>query len=144
MTTTPRLRTRPPFASALIATVCLAAVLLATGCSQDRHVYRSTALAPKAVSIVSIETGNTLWTKDVPVGQQLMLDFDRNGKGGEEYSSPNIPATGMKWELWSGDAIARYGTKKEGGKVMDKGTVDLPGQAVMIDVKILRPETATN
>lgn len=141
MTTT---RPRNRFASALTATVCLAAVLLATGCSQDRHVYRSTALAPKAVSIVSIETGNTLWTKDVPVGQQLMLDFDRNGKGGEEYQSANIPASGMKWELWSADAIIEYGSKRKGGKKLDNGKVDLPGEYITIDVKLLRPETATN
>ncbi|MEM7627336.1 MAG: hypothetical protein AAF333_17200 [Planctomycetota bacterium] len=140
MTTTPRSR----FASALIATVCLSAVLLATGCSQDRSVFRSTALQPKAVSIVSIETGNTLWTKDVPAGQQLMIDFDRKGQGGEEYSSPNMPATGMKWELWSEDANVRYGTKRAGGKVLDSGKIDLPGEAITVDVKILRPETATN
>lgn len=127
---------------ALLAAACLTAVLVFTGCSQDRHVYRSTPLAPKSVSIVSVETGNTLWTKDVPVGQQLMLDFSRKGKGGEEYSSPNIPADKFKWELWTNDANARYGSKKVGGKKVDSGTQDLSGEAIIIDVKILDPEVA--
>lgn len=135
---------RPRFASTLIAAVCLTAVLLATGCSKDRHIFRSTALKPVAVSIVSIETGNTLWTKDVPPRTQLLVDFNRNGKGNEEYRSSNIPATGASWELWSADAVVEYGDKMKGGKKIDSGKIDLPGEAVMLDYKILRPETATN
>ncbi|MEM6853520.1 MAG: hypothetical protein AAF593_03840 [Planctomycetota bacterium] len=134
--------TRSRFATTLLATVCLMAVLVFTGCSQDRHVYRSTALAPKSVSLVSIETGNTLWTKNVPVGEQLLLDFSRKGKGGEEYSSPNIPADKVKWETWTLDAIARYGSKMKGGKKIDSGSVDLPGQAFIIKVDRLDPDVA--
>ena len=134
--------TRSRFATTLLATVCLMAVLVFTGCSQDRHVYRSTAVAPKSVSIVSVETGNTLWTKNVPIGEQLLLDFSRKGKGFEEYSSPNIPADKVKWETWTLDAIAQYGSKMKGGKKTDSGTEDLPGQAIMIKVDILDPEVA--
>lgn len=133
---------RSRFATTLLATVCLMAVLVFTGCSQDRHVYRSTAVAPKSVSIVSVETGNTLWTKNVPIGEQLLLDFSRNGKGGEEWSSPNIPADKVVWETWTLDSIARYGSKMKGGKKTDNGKVDLPGQAIMIKVDILDPEVA--
>lgn len=136
--TTPIRRSATP----LLATVCLLAVLVFTGCSQDRHVFRSTALAPKSVSIVSVETGNTLWTKDVPVGQQLLLDFSRKNKGGEQWSSPNIPADKVKWEIWTLDAIARYGSKMKGGKKLDSGTVKLPGQMITINVDILDPEVA--
>lgn len=129
-------------ASTLLASVCLLAVLVFTGCSQDRHVYRSTALAPKSVSIVSVETGNTLWTKDVPVGQQLLLDFSRNNKGGEYWSSPDIPADKVKWETWTLDATARYGSSMKGGKKLDSGTKDLPGQMITIKVELLDPEVA--
>ncbi|MEM9419692.1 MAG: hypothetical protein AAGA25_11675, partial [Planctomycetota bacterium] len=97
---------RSRFATTLLATVCLLAVLVFTGCSKDRHVYRSTAVAPKSVSIVSVETGNTLWTKNVPIGEQLLLDFSRKGKGGEEWRSPNIPADKVEWETWTLDSIA--------------------------------------
>lgn len=134
--------TRSRFAPALLATVCLLAVLVFTGCSQDRHVFRSTAVAPKTVSIVSVETGNTLWTKNVPVGEQLLLDFSRNGKGGEEYASPDVPADAVAWETWTLDAIARYGSKMKGGKKTDSGKVKLPGQSIIIKVDILDPEVA--
>lgn len=138
--TTP-IRCRRAFAP--LATLCLLAVLVSSGCSQDRHVFRSTALAPKAISIVSLETGNTLWTKDVPVGQQLLLDFSRKNKGGEEFSSPDIPADKLTWETWTLDATARYGSKMKGGSKLDSGTVKLPGQMVRIDVDILDPEVAS-
>jgi len=135
--------TRSRFSTALLATFCLSVVLIVTGCSQDRHVYRSTALAPKSVSLISIETGNTLWTKNVPIGEQLLLDFSRNGKGGEEYSSPNTPADEVIWETWTLDSIAKYGgSKMKGGKKTDNGKVDLPGQAIIIKVDILDPEVA--
>ncbi len=134
---------RSRFATTLLASVGLLAVLVFTGCSQDRHVYRSTALAPKSVSIVSIETGNTLWTKNVPIGEQLLLDFSRNGKGGEEYSSPNTPADKVKWETWTLDSIAKWGgSSMKGGKKTDNGSVDLPGQAIIIKVDILDPNVA--
>lgn len=133
---------RSRFTSPLFASVCLLAVLVFAGCSQDRHVYRSTSYAPKSVSIVSIETGNTLWTKNIPIGEQLLLDFSRNGKGGEEYSSPNTPADKVIWETWTLDAIARYGSKMKGGKKTDNGKLDLPGQAIIIKVDILDPDVA--
>ncbi|MEM1107806.1 MAG: hypothetical protein AAGH99_03860 [Planctomycetota bacterium] len=129
-------------ATTLLASVCLMAVLVFTGCSQDRHVYRSTAIAPKSVSLVSVESGNTLWTKNIPVGEQLLLDFSRKNKGGEEYSSPEIPADKVTWETWSLDAIAQYGSKMKGGKKIDSGKVDLPGQEIIIKVDILDPEVA--
>lgn len=131
-------------ARTLLLTACLWALVLATGCSRDRHVFRSTALTQKSVSVVSQQTGDTLWTKDIPVNQQLLLDFDRNGRGRELYASPNIPATGMAWELWSGDAIVEYGSKRKGGRKLDSGKVKLPGQPVTIAVKVLQADRAVN
>ncbi len=137
MTTTPRRR--------LLTPIVLAAVLLlSVGCSQDRHVFRSTAIQPKSVSLVSVQSGQTLWTKDIPVGQQLLLDFSRNGKGGEEYSSPNIPADTVQWELWTNDATARYGSHMKGGKRLDRQTFDFnETQYIMIDVDLLDPDLVT-
>ena len=134
--------TSPRFRFSLAPLLLAAAVLLSVGCSQDRHVFRSTTLQPKSVSIVSVQSGNTLWTKDIPVGQQLLLDFSRNGKSGEVYNSPNIPADEMKWELWTNDATARYGSHMKGGKRMDRGQEDFDkGEYIMINVSLLDPET---
>ena len=136
--TLPTLRPRS-FAPLLLA----AALLLSVGCSQDRHVFRSTALQPKSVSIVSVQSGNTLWTKDIPVGQQLLLDFSRKGKGNEAISSPNIPADKMTWELWTNDALPRYGSHMKGGKRLARETVNFDkGEYLMIDVDLLDPEVA--
>lgn len=124
--------------TSLTLALCLVATLLTVGCaSRDRHVYRSTALAPKVVSVVSVETGEVLWSMNVPAGQQLMLDFDRGNKGGEQYSSASIPADSMKWELWSLDARASYGSKRKGGKKLQGDKIKLPGDFVMIKVELL-------
>jgi hypothetical protein len=115
------------------------------GCSQDQHVYRSTALAPKAVSIISYETGKTLWSMNIPVGQQLHLDFSRKNKGGEVYRSPNIPADKVKWTLYSLDAMPEYGGHKmKGGKRIKGDTVKLPGEAIGIEVSLIDQETAAS
>ncbi|MEM8737815.1 MAG: hypothetical protein AAGG38_04965 [Planctomycetota bacterium] len=139
MTTPTFRRNLRPFS----ALACAAVLLLAVGCSQDRHVFRSTALAPKSVSLVSVETGNTLWTKNVPPNQQLLLDFSRGGRGFEEYSSPDVPADEVKWQLWSLDATTRFGTRRNGGKVLDRGSETLPGEAFTIKLTVLDPEVAS-
>jgi hypothetical protein len=129
--------------AAAVPALGLTAALALVGCSQDRHVFRSTSIQPKSVSIVEVETNNTLWSKDVPAGQQLLIDFSRGGRGFEEYSSPDVPADKMKWELWTNDAVPRYGSHMKGGKRLAGDTVDLPGQQVMIKVDILDPNLAT-
>ncbi len=129
----------------LVAALGLVAVVAASvGCSYDRHVFRSTAVAPKSVAIVSAETGNTLWSMDVPINQQLMLDFSRNGKGGEVYSSADVPADAMRWETWSLDAIPKYSGKRKGGKKLDGDKVKLPGEFILIEVDIRAPELAAS
>jgi len=133
---------RRRFVSVLLATTCLAVVLVSTGCSQDRHVYRSTRLSPKSISIVSLETGKTLWTKDVPVSHQLLIDFSRDGKGGEEWGSANVPADEMDWELWTLNSTARYGSEMKDGKKTDSGHLDLSGEEIIIKVDQLDPEVA--
>ena len=135
--------TRSFFAPTLLVAVCLVAVMVSTGCSQDRHVFRSTKLAPKSVSIVSVETGNTLWTKEVPIGQQMLIDFNRDGDGAESWSSSDVPADELVWETWTLDARARWGSKMKGGKKLDKGKVELTGEVVAIKVDLLDPEVVS-
>lgn len=128
-----RLATR--FAPAL--TVCLF-LLTVVGCSKDIHVFRSTANSPKNIAVVSATTGETLWSMNVPEGQQLRLDFDR-GEGNEVYRSPDIPAKTMRWDLYTLDAMAEWGQKMKGGKRLDGDKVDLPEQQTIINMTIREP-----
>ncbi|MEM6459058.1 MAG: hypothetical protein AAF710_06675 [Planctomycetota bacterium] len=129
------------------AALAVAGLLLAlglTGCSKDRHVYRSTALAPKAVSLVSSETGNTIKTWNIPVGQQLVLDFSRGGRGGEEWSSPDVPADRVTFAFYSDESINRFNNEMKGGRRISGGSERLSGEHFIINVDILDPQvTAT-
>jgi len=62
--------------------------------SIDQHVYVSYPHVPKTVSLVDTRTGETIWTVDVPVGQQLVVRF----KNDVYEDDPNRPSV-MKWEL---------------------------------------------
>ncbi|MEM9881892.1 MAG: hypothetical protein AAF800_03105 [Planctomycetota bacterium] len=129
------------------AALAVAGLLLAlglTGCSKDRHVYRSTAVAPKAVSLVSSETGNTLKTWNVPVGQQLVLDFSRGGRGGEEWSSPDVPADRVNFAFYTNESINRYGNEMKGGRRLESGSERLTGEHFIINVDILDPQVTAS
>ena len=130
------------FARRLLPVLGVSAMLAGVGCSQDRHVFRSTTGQPKSVSVVAVDSNETLWSKDVPPGQQLLLDFSRGGRGMESLTSPDVPADKMVWELWTNDAVPRYGSKMKGGRKLDNGSVNLPGQQIMIEVDILDPNAA--
>lgn len=134
---------RSRFSRTLVAALCLVTLVAITGCSQDRHVFRSTSIAPKSVSLVSIDSGQTVWSMNVPVGQQLFLDFSRKGKGMENWSSPNIPADKVTWELWTLDTTARYGSQMKGGKKLDSETVTLSGEPIIIKVDLLDPSVSS-
>lgn len=57
--------------------------------SADRFTYVSTSWEPKTVSLVDTRTGQTIWSVDVPVGQQLVVGFSR-GTGPNEFNSDEI------------------------------------------------------
>ncbi len=62
----------------------LGAAALSTGCyyeggplkSADRFTYASTSWQPKTITLVDTRTGEALWSVDVPVGKQLVIDFN--------------------------------------------------------------------
>lgn len=126
-------RFAPRFTPAL--TVCLLLLLAAGGCSRDIHVFRSTTNSPKNIAVVSTTTGETLWSINVPAGQQLRLDFGR-GEGDEVRRSPDVPAKTMRWDLYTLDAVAEWGQKMKGGKRLDGDKVDLPDQETIISMSI--------
>lgn len=61
--------------------------------SDDRFTYVSNSWQPWTVSVIDTRTGETLWSVDVPVGQQLVIAFIK-GTGPNE----RLPDM-MQWGL---------------------------------------------
>jgi len=81
----------------ILAGVLAGAGLAMTGCagesgaiwSDDRYVYVSRAWQPKTITLIDTRTGESLWSVDIPVGQQLIVSFSR-GTGPNEYKPDEI------------------------------------------------------
>lgn len=67
---------RPAALLALVLMVLGAALL--PGCSHERYSYVSTAHVPLTIAMKNTTSGETVWSYDVPVGQQLNLTFQRD------------------------------------------------------------------
>lgn len=126
------------FAPAL--TACLFLLTAVGGCSRDIHVFRSTTNSPKNIAVVSATTGETLWSINVPEGQQLRLDFGR-GESDEVRRSPDTPAKTMRWDLYTLDTFVEWGQKMIGGKRLDGDKVDLPDQETIISMSIRKDDS---
>lgn len=102
--------------------------MLLTACSRDVHVFNSTVDQPTNVTIYDPMAKQALWTREIPVGQSLRLDFDRAGESGlREFITTNksMPATQMKWKMYRTDGWTRP---------LGSESVKLPGTPVRIDV----------
>ncbi len=62
--------------------------------SRDIATYASTSWLPQTVNVIDTRTGETIWSIDVPVGQQVVVDFNAGGGDNEYY-----PDT-MRWALF--------------------------------------------
>ncbi|MEM1423321.1 MAG: hypothetical protein AAGH64_04885, partial [Planctomycetota bacterium] len=85
-------RTRTTALSALTLTgLMLGACHLEGGprWSADRYTYVSREWQPKTVSLIDTRTGETTWSVDVPVGQQLVVGFSK-GTGPNELRPDEI------------------------------------------------------
>ncbi len=84
--------------------IAVAGVLGLSGCyyeggplsSQDRFTYVSRPFQPWTVDLVDVRTGETIWSVDVPVGQQLVVDFQPARSG--QPQDPWRPDT-MLWDV---------------------------------------------
>ena len=104
--------------------VLLAAGLFAAaGCSQDRHVFRSTVDLPTSVAVVDAMRDATLWQMDVPVQHKLVLDFDHRPEL-EPIITNTRPATRLAWRMYAD------------GKVMPvkSDRLRLPGTPILVTV----------
>ncbi|MDP6987266.1 MAG: hypothetical protein QGG74_04395 [Phycisphaerales bacterium] len=92
--------------------------------------FRSTAAAPKTVAIVDIRTGETIFEVDIPMGQQLSIEFFMDKHRHEHPESPDY----MKYTLHTiGDVIGYLDTR-----------VDVPAPwNRRVDVFLRSPEAYT-
>lgn len=118
-----------PFAAATI----LASLALSAGCyyeggplrSIDRFTYASTTWSPKTVTLVDTRTGEAMWSVDIPVGRQLVIDFDTSKDADNTQWLPDE----ARWDLMP--------DTRRHGQLQNKMKVP-PPQARRIDVS-LRP-----
>lgn len=109
--------------NSFILLACMA--LLPTACTEslDRHIYTSTAARPTTVAVHDALTQQQLWVKEIPVGQTLMLDFDRAGED-EKKAVSLQPATALKWKLYVDNPNATVADDE----------MDLPGTPISMKV----------
>lgn len=121
------------FARPLAAATILASLALSAGCyheggplrSIDRFTYVSTSWQPKTVTLIDTRTGESMWSVDIPVGQQLVIDFDTSKDADNTQWLPDE----AKWDLMPD--TRRHGTLHNKMKVP-------PRHARRLDVS-LRP-----
>lgn len=108
-----------------------AAASLGACSSQDKHVFVSTHQLPTTVTLVTaLNQQNVLWSKEIPVGHELEVDFDRSDEEVEFASVKMLPAKVMKWEVRKIDEMDS----------VEKDELKLPGDPVMLKVSYRKPE----
>ncbi|MFN0011102.1 MAG: hypothetical protein ACKVS8_05595 [Phycisphaerales bacterium] len=109
--------------------------LLLTGCwteggrgySNDSYTYVSREWEPKTISVIDTRTGQAMWSYEIPVGRQLMMEFFADAS-----ENPSMPDR-MRW------ADRKAGTTF--GDLDNK--IDVPSSSVRrVDMK-LRPVPET-
>ena len=73
-----------------------------SGAAIDEYTYVSEPYAPQTITVVDTRTGESVFAMDVPVGQQLVINFDDKQIQSEEWMSGV-----MRWRLMP--AGQRYG-----------------------------------
>lgn len=74
-----------------------------SGASIDEFTYVSTSEQPKTVTVVDTRTQETVFALDIPVGQQLVINFDDKSANRDKYMSGQ-----MRWAVMP--AGNRYGS----------------------------------
>lgn len=118
--------------SAIATAGALSILLLTGGCyfaggpgySADRFTYPSHSWAPQTVSLIDTRTDETLWSVDVPVGQQLVVNFIR------DRGDNDTMADMMQWRVM--DLGRRFGP-------LDNRMSVPPYDARLLDVRIREP-----
>ena len=112
----------------VVAPVTLVALVLTLGaCSQDKHVFRSTVFSPKTIELRDMVSRRVIWSKEVPVGYELVLDFDTPYEKAP-FRIGTEPPTKLTWHM------KRVETDLP--STIEKGKVKLPGVNVIMEVTI--------
>ncbi len=62
----------------------LLALATLAGCgARETYLYRSTPTMPQSVSLVDISKGETVWAYEIPVGQELKIQFRERAENAE-------------------------------------------------------------
>lgn len=122
-------------ARTVVAAVAVAGLVALTGCaanvnfpywaSLDKHNFVSTPNMPLTLTLVNSNTGQTVWSLDVPVGKMAVVDFDGDARW-TPAQTPGMPADKIQWDLFDpGDRIGTLDYEKEldGGPVVLKVSV---------------------
>jgi hypothetical protein len=110
--------------------VLLAVGLISAGCSQDKHVFKSTIHQPVNVEVYDTASDQVLWRKEVPVGQKLVLDFDRPLEIEPAWTNMQ-PATSMQWRIYRDDETQNL---EERFKWKEAHLEHFPGTPIMLRV----------
>jgi len=95
-----------------------------THASIDKFVYPSTSELPQTVAIVDTRTGETVWSKDIPVGRQLVIRFYA-----ERSDDPAFPDR-MDWQLMQ---------QRQGGATLSNHVYVPPANARRIETSFRAP-----
>lgn len=96
------------------------------GMSLDRHNFGSSIQHPKTVNLIDATDGEVLWSKDVPVGETLVVDLYKRSTWTQSEWTGAEPAERMKWGLFETGTM--FGLLRE--------KVDLPGNPVYLQVEM--------
>ena len=107
----------------IIPLLLVIVVATLSGCSQDIHSFYSSVHFPTNITLVNTVTDEPVWFKEIPIGQTLTLDFDREGED-EGNRVEGKPATQVQWKLFNDHK----------SNPIDSDTLDLQGQPIIIKV----------
>lgn len=116
----------------LIPALAVAALTM-TGCAVDKHVQASTPSLPATIELVDTLTDEVVWSYDIPVGHQLVYNFQYSSSHPEVLKNPEVPADSMDWWLYRGDTQSNY-RNYAFANAIEKDTVALTGNPVLVKV----------
>ncbi len=133
----PRTDPKPPARVARPLMGAFLAAVVACGChspggplySADKHTYVSSEWQPWTVSVVDTRTGEAFWSVDVPVGEQLVVQFSR-GTGPNEYKPDELVWDVMPAGRWFGALRNRLPCPPSGVRRLEpelRATPEMPG-----------------
>lgn len=100
--------------------------------SIDKYVYPSTMELPQTVTLVDTRTGQTIWSKDIPVGQQLVMRFYADATD-DPHNPDRLEWRVMKLGRTGGTLTERMSVPNAGSRRLDtsfRARGELPPETV--------------